>query len=165
MATRSGEKAMAEPVAVRIGDPAPDFELPSPTGETVRLSDYRGKSEVVLFFYPKDNSPACTVEACTFRDRYEAFREAGAEVIGISSDPADSHRRFAERFRLPFVLVSDADGALRARYGVPRTLGLFPGRVTYLIDRDGIVRHIFSSQLQPRRHVAEALERLKKLRP
>ena len=156
---------MAEPETLSVGDSAPDFELSSSTGETVRLSDFRGKSEVVLFFYPKDNSPACTLEACSFRDSYEAFREAGAEVIGISSDPADSHRRFAERFRLPFVLLSDADGTLRSRYGVPRTMGLFPGRVTYLIDRDGIVRHIFSSQLQPRRHVAEALEVLKSLRP
>jgi peroxiredoxin Q/BCP len=155
---------MDEPAALRVGDHAPDFELPSSTGGNVRLSDFRGKSEVVLFFYPKDNSPACTVEACTFRDGYEAFREAGAEVIGISSDSDESHRRFAERFRLPFVLVSDADGALRARCGVPRTLGLFPGRVTYLIDRDGIVRHIFSSQLQPRRHVAEALGVLERLR-
>ena len=154
---------MAEPVALRVGDPAPDFEFRSSNGESVRLSDYRGKSEVVLFFYPRDNSPVCTLEACTFRDSYEAFREAGAEVIGVSSDSADSHRRFAERFRLGFVLVSDADGALRARYGVPRTLGLFPGRVTYLIDRDGIVRHVFSSQFQPRRHVADALEMLGRL--
>ena len=130
----------------------------------MRLSDFRGKSEVVLFFYPKDNSPACTVEACTFRDSHEAFREAGAEVIGISSDSADSHRRFAERYRLPFLLLSDADGSVRARYGVPRTLGLFPGRVTYLIDRDGIVRHIFSSQFQPWRHVPEALKILDGLR-
>ena len=156
---------MADRHALRVGDPAPDFELPSSTREMVRLSDYRGKSDVVVFFYPKANSPVCSVEACSFRDSYEAFREAGAEVIGISSDPADSHRRFAERFHLPFVLLSDADGTLRSRYGVPRTMGLFPGRVTYLIDRDGIVRHIFSSQLQPRRHVAEALEVLKSLRP
>ena len=89
---------MADPVTVRVGEPAPDFELPSSTGQTVRLSDLRGKSEVVLFFYPKDNSPACTMEACAFRDSYEAFREAGAEVIGISADAVDSHRRFAERF-------------------------------------------------------------------
>jgi peroxiredoxin Q/BCP len=150
--------------ALRIGGLAPDFELPSPTGETIRLSDFRGQSDVVLFFYPKANSPACTMEACAFRDSYEAFREAGAEVIGISSDPADSHRRFADRFRLPFILVSDTDGAVRSLYGVPRTLGLFPGRVTYLIDREGIVRHIFSSQLQPKRHVAEALEVLARLR-
>jgi thioredoxin-dependent peroxiredoxin len=155
---------MAEREALRVGDPAPDFELPSTTGEMVRLSDYRGKSEVVLFFYPKDNTPGCTVEACTFRDSHEAFREAGAVVIGVSSDSSESHRRFAERFRLPFVLLSDADGALRARFGVPRTLGIFPGRVTYLIDRDGIVRHVFSSQLRPKRHVAEALEVLKRLR-
>lgn len=155
---------MAEPTALRVGDPAPDFELPSSTGEMVRLSDYRGKSEVVLFFYPKDNTPGCTVEACSFRDSHEVFREAGAEVIGVSSDSPESHRRFAERFHLPFVLLSDADGALRARYGVPRTLGLLPGRVTYLIDRDGIVRHIFSSQLQPKRHVAEAIEVLERLR-
>jgi peroxiredoxin Q/BCP len=130
----------------------------------VRLSDYRGKSEVVLFFYPKDNTPGCTAEACTFRDSHEAFREAGAEVIGVSSDSAESHRKFAERFHLPFVLLTDVDGGLRARYGVPRTLGFFPGRVTYLIDRDGIVRHIFSSQMQPKRHVAEALDVLQRLR-
>jgi peroxiredoxin Q/BCP len=155
---------MAESDALRVGEPAPDFALPSSTGEAVRLSDFRGKSEVVLFFYPRDNSPACTMEACTFRDSHEAFREAGAAVIGISSDSAESHRRFAERFRLPFMLLSDADGALRARYGVPRTLGIFPGRVTYLIDRDGIVRHIFSSQLRPMRHVAAALEVLEGMR-
>jgi peroxiredoxin Q/BCP len=154
---------MAETVALRVGDPAPAFELPSSTGATVRLSDFRGKSEVVLFFYPKDHSPACTIEACAFRDSYEAFREAGAEVIGISSDPADSHRRFADRFRLPFVLLSDAEGVVRTRYGVPRTLGLFPGRVTYLIDRDGIVRHIFSSQLRPMKHVSEAIQVLESL--
>jgi thioredoxin-dependent peroxiredoxin len=155
---------MAEPMAVRVGDPAPDFELPSSTGEVVRLSDFRGKSEVVLFFYPKDNSPACTAEACAFRDSYEDFREAGAEVIGISGDPADSHQQFAGRFRLPFVLVSDADGSIRRRYGVPRTLGLLPGRVTYLVDQDGIVRHIFSSQFRPTKHVAEALQVLARLR-
>jgi peroxiredoxin Q/BCP len=155
---------MADREALRVGEPAPDFALPSATGETVRLSDFRGKAEVVLFFYPKDHSPACTLEACSFRDSHEAFREAGAEVIGISADTSDSHRRFSERFRLPFVLLADVDGAVRAQYGVPRTLGLFPGRVTYLIDRDGIVRHIFSSQFQPWRHVPEALKILEGLR-
>ena len=144
-----------------MGDPAPDFTLPSATGEPVSLSQFRGRSEVVLFFYPKDNSPVCTAEACSFRDSYEAFRSAGAEVIGISADSVESHRRFAARNRLPFHLLSDADGSVRARYGVPRTLGVIPGRVTYLIDRQGIVRHIFSSQFQPARHVAEALRVLK----
>jgi peroxiredoxin Q/BCP len=155
---------MADREGLRVGVPAPDFTLPSATGEMVTLSDFRGKSEVVLFFYPKDNSPACTMEACSFRDSYEAFREAGAEVIGISSDSEESHQGFATRFRLPFLLLADRDGAVRARYGVPRTFGLFPGRVSYLIDRAGIVRHIFSSQFQPWRHVAEALGVLKTLR-
>jgi peroxiredoxin Q/BCP len=150
--------------SVGVGEIAPEFTLRSSTGEAVALADFRGKAEVVLFFYPKDNTPGCTAEACTFRDSHEAFREAGAVVIGVSSDSADSHRKFAERFGLPFVLLSDADGTLRGRYGVPRTLGFFPGRVTYLIDRDGIVRHIFSSQMQPKRHVAEALEVLERLR-
>ncbi len=155
---------MAEPVAARVGEPAPEFELPSSTGETVRLSDFRRKSEVVLFFYPKDHSPACTMEACAFRDSHQAFRDFGAEVIGISADPADSHRRFVERLRLPFLLLSDVDGSVQTRYGVPRTLGLLPGRVTYLIDREGIVRHIFSSQFRPMKHVSEALEILESLR-
>lgn len=148
----------------RAGDPAPDFALPSAAGGTVRLSDYRGKSEVVLYFYPKDNSPVCSAEACSFRDSYDAFREAGAEVIGVSSDPAGSHERFARRLRLPFVLLSDAGGAVRARYGVPKTLGLFPGRTTYLIDREGVIRHVFSSQMQFTRHVTEALGVLRSLR-
>ena len=155
---------MADREGLRVGDPAPDFALPSATGEMVSLSDFRGKSEVVLFFYPKDNSPACTMEACSFRDSYEAFREAGAEVIGISADSEESHQGFARRFRLPFRLLADREGAVRARYGVPRTFGLFPGRVSYVIDREGIVRHIFSSQFQPWRHVAETLDVLQALR-
>jgi thioredoxin-dependent peroxiredoxin len=155
---------MAANESVRVGDPAPDFTLPSAIGEPVRLGDLRGHSEVVLFFYPKDDSPVCTTQACAFRDHYEAFRDAGVEVIGVSADSAESHRRFAGKHRLPFRLLSDADGSLRDRFGVPRTLGLIPGRVTYLIDKEGIVRHIFSSQFQPARHVDEALRVLKEIR-
>jgi peroxiredoxin Q/BCP len=155
---------VAERNVVRVGDQAPEFSLPSAAGAVVSLSDFRGKAEVVLFFYPKDNSPACTAEACSFRDSYEAFHDAGAEVIGISADSPGSHARFKERFRLPFVLLSDPDGAVRARYGVPRTLGVLPGRTTYLIDRQGVVRHVFSSQFQPLKHVPEALGVLKQLR-
>ena len=142
---------------------APDFTLPSSTGEMVSLSDFRGKSEVVLFFYPKDNTPGCTAQACAFRDSHEAFMEAGAEVIGISSDSEASHERFAKRWNLPFMLLSDSKGEVRARYGVSRTLGLFPGRVTYLIDRAGVIRHVFSSQLQTTRHVQEMLAKLREL--
>jgi peroxiredoxin Q/BCP len=148
---------------VRVGDPAPDFAILGENGQTGRLSDYHGKRAVVLFFYPKDDSPACTAEACAFRDSYEAFQDAGAEVIGVSADTDESHRKFAGRHRLPFRLISDSDGALRSSYGVPRTLGLLPGRVTYVIDAQGVVRLIFSSQLQPAKHVAEALSLLEHL--
>jgi len=150
--------------SVRVGDPAPDFTLLAGTGESVSLSQFKGRSEVVLFFYPKDNSPVGTAEACSFRDSFDAFQSAGAEVIGVSADPVESHRLFAAQNRLPFRLLSDLDGSVRARYGVPRTLGVIPGRVTYLIDSQGIVRHIFSSQFQPARHVAETLRVLKQIR-
>ncbi len=155
---------MAASEGVRVGDPAPDFQLPSATGEPVRLSEFRGKSAVVLYFYPKDNTLACTAEACSFRDSYEVFRDAGAEVIGVSADSLESHQTFAGRHQLPFRLLSDPDGALRALYGVPRTFGLIPGRVTYLIDREGIVRHIVSSQFQVTKHVDEMLRILKEMR-
>jgi len=149
---------------LRTGDTAPDFSLPAADGKMVSLSDFRGRSEVVLFFYPKDNTPGCTREACSFRDCHAAFRDAGAEVIGISSDSSESHQQFAEQFRLPFVLLSDRDGAVRARYGVVKTLGILPGRVTFLIDQQGIIRFVFSSQFQPAQHVAKALRVLKELR-
>jgi thioredoxin-dependent peroxiredoxin len=148
---------------LQVGDKAPEFTLPKANGESLTLSDFRGRAEVVLFFYPKDNSPACTAEACSFRDRYEVFRDAGAEVIGISTDSADSHARFAARFRLPFVLLSDNEGEIRERYGISATFGLFPGRTTFVIDREGVIRHVFSSQFLPTKHVTEALSVLKSL--
>jgi peroxiredoxin Q/BCP len=150
--------------SVKVGDPAPDFSLTSSDGRTITLGDYRGKSEVVLFFYPKDDSPACTAEACSFRDSHEDFLEAGAVVIGVSSDSTGDHRAFAGKHRLPFPLLTDAQGALRKLYGVPKTLGLIPGRVTYLIDREGIVRHISSAQLRPLSHIKEALKALGEIR-
>ena len=148
---------------LKIGDSAPDFSAQTTNGEPVSLSALRGRP-VVIYFFPKAFTMGCTIETRQFRDNYAEIRKMGAEVIGISADTTDSHRRFSERFRLPFVLLADVDGAVRARYGVPRTLGIFPGRVTYLIDRDGIVRHIFSSQFQPWRHVTEAIRILEELR-
>lgn len=143
---------------VQVGDPAPDFTLPTQkTGETFHLHDMIGKSALVLYFYPKDDTPGCTSEACAFRDSYETFKQAGAEVIGISSDSGESHRQFASKYQLPFILLSDKGGALRKTYGVPTTLGLLPGRVTYVIDKEGIVRHIFSSQTNIDKHITEAL--------
>jgi peroxiredoxin Q/BCP len=145
---------------VRVGQRAPDFTLPSQSGERVRLAERIGRTAIVLYFYPRDETAGCTAEACAFRDSYEAFTDAGAEVIGVSSDPVDAHQRFAARLRLPFTLLSDTDGAVRERYGVAKWLGLFPGRVTFVIDRAGVVRHIFSSQLEATRHVREALAAL-----
>jgi peroxiredoxin Q/BCP len=116
-----------------------------------------GKKLVVLFFYPKDNTPVCTKEACAFRDSYEKFTAAGAEVIGVSSDSPATHRAFAEKHRLPFPIISDHDRALRQLFGVPNPLGLIPGRVTYVIDRQGVVRLVFSALLASDDHVRRAL--------
>ena len=148
---------------VNVGEAAPEFDLPDAGGQRVRLSDFRGKRSVVLYFYPKDDTPGCTKEACSFRDSYESFKDAGAEVIGVSSDSEASHQKFSEKFKLPFRLVADTGGAVRKRYGIPATLGMLPGRVTFVIDRDGIVRHVFNSQLQATKHVDEALTVLKRL--
>ncbi len=149
--------------SVQVGDRAPDFTLPSHTGQTVSLAEFRGKQAVVLFFYPKDGTPVCTKEVCSFRDAYEDFVQAGAAVIGVSSNSAESQQAFASRHRLPFVLLSDPAGSLRKAFGVPKTLGIMPGRVTYVVDKDGIVRHIFSSQFAADRHVGEALVVVRRL--
>lgn len=150
---------------VKEGDRAPDFTLESRTGEKVSLSQFRGSKNVVLYFYPKDETRGCTKEACSFRDMYEAFTDLGAEVIGISSDSAESHRKFAEHHGLPFTLLSDPKKEVRKLYGVPSSLGFLPGRVTYVIDTNGIVRHIFNSQMHPEEHVNEALRILKGIQP
>ena len=151
------------PGSVRVGDPAPDFTLLDQSGTPVRLADLLGQRAVVLYFYPKDNTHGCTAEACAFRDDYARFEEAGAQVVGVSSDSVASHRAFAARHRLPFLLLSDKDGAVRKRFGVPATLGILPGRVTYVIDRAGVVRHVFSSQFQATKHVEEALQVIRAL--
>jgi len=142
---------------VQIGDRAPDFSAITSGGETIRLTDFLGKRTLVLFFYPRDGTAICTQEACAFRDSYEQFIEAGADVIGISSDSEDSHRSFAKQHNLSFPLISDTNGSLRKTFGVPKTIGLLPGRVTYVIDRDGIIRQIFSAQFASSEHVRQAM--------
>jgi peroxiredoxin Q/BCP len=148
---------------IEVGDAAPELTLSTHSGERIALADYRGEKAVVLFFYPKDGTAVCTKEACAFRDAYEQFVEAGAVVIGISADSASRHQAFASSHRLPFVLASDENGEARRAFGVPKTLGFLPGRVTYVIDREGIVRHVFNSQFAADRHVSEALEVIRKL--
>jgi peroxiredoxin Q/BCP len=143
---------------IQVGDRAPDFSGITQDGSTFHLSNRLERRFIVLFFYPKDGTHFCTKEACSFRDSYQKFVDAGAEVVGVSSDSADSHRDFAHEHELPFPLISDADGALRKAFGVPKTLGLFPGRVTYVIDRAGIVRQIFSAQFATEEHVEQALK-------
>jgi len=142
---------------VSVGDVAPDFTLFDQTGTAVRLHDLIGRKTVVLYFYPKDETPGCTIEARAFRDSYEQFSAKDAQVVGVSADSVGSHRRFAQRHNLPFLLLSDSDGAVRRLYGVEKTLGLLPGRVTYVIDQTGVVRHVYSSQLRATRHPREAL--------
>jgi peroxiredoxin Q/BCP len=149
---------------VAAGSLAPNFTLPSQSGKMVSLRDFLGKKPVILYFYPKDDTPGCTKEACAFRERHEDFRELNAEVIGISSDPVESHRSFAAKHELPFTLLSDEGGKVRKLYGASSTFGLVPGRVTYVLDEEGVVRHIFSSQLGVEEHVEEALEALRSIR-
>jgi peroxiredoxin Q/BCP len=143
--------------AITVGALAPDFEGVDQTGKRVRLASFRGKQAVVLYFYPKDDTPVCTIEACGFRDAYQHFVDAGAVVIGVSGDDDASHRRFADKHALPFVLLSDADRRIRDAYGVKKTLGLLDGRVTFVIDKDGRVRLRFQNAFNGPKHVAQAL--------
>ena len=148
---------------IQVGDKAPDFTLPTQTGEQVRLQDRIGDRIIVLYFFPKDGTPGCTAEACAFRDSHEVFTDAGAEVIGVSSDSVDSHAAFAGRHELPFTLLSDQGGQVRKQYGVPAVLGLLPGRVTYVIDRAGTVRQVFNSMTRISHHIDDALTMVKQL--
>ena len=145
---------------VAAGSLAPNFTLPSQSGKMVSLRDFLDKKPVILFFYPKDDTPGCTKEACAFRDDHEEFGKLDAEVVGVSSDSVGSHRSFGAKHDLPFTLLSDEGGKVRTLYGVPSTLGLFPGRVTHVIDEEGVVRHVFSSQIGVEKHVQEALDAL-----
>lgn len=148
-------------MTLRPGQPAPSFVLPDASGDLVSLTDFIGQKAVVLFFYPKDETPGCTREACEFRDHHREFEAAGAEVLGVSSDSPASHHRFQERYGLPFRLLSDLDGRVRKAYGVSDLLGVLPRRVSFVIDRAGIIRFVHESQLRPRRHVTEALRMLR----
>lgn len=157
------QSIMGGGTGLSTGDTAPDFALPDQDGNLTALASFRDQKNVVVYFYPKDDTPGCTKESCSFRDQYAAFSDVGAEVLGISSDSITSHKAFAEKHNLPFRLLSDRSGVVRRAYRVPQTLGMLPGRVTYIIDKAGVIRHAFNSQLNPTKHVEEALKVLKTL--
>lgn len=148
---------------LQIGDFAPDFVLKDHHGRIVKLSDFRNKTNVVLYFYPKDDSSGCTLEACGFRDHYDEFKQTSSEVIGISSDDGSSHFKFASKFHLPFILLSDTGSKVRQLYNVPKSFLFVPGRVTFIIDKTGIIRYIFNSQLNAMQHVKVAMRVLEEI--
>ena len=147
-----------------LGERAPDFTLPDAEGRPVTLSELVARGPVVLYFYPRDETMGCTVEACAFRDTHDEFVGIGAQVVGVSRDSPASHAQFAAHHRLPFTLLSDQTGEVHERYGIGKLLA-FGDRVTLVIDRDGIVRHRFDSKLRWRAHVTTALSSVRQVSP
>lgn len=151
-------------MALTIGDSCPIFELYNQKGELVKIGNFIGKKNLVIYFYPKDDTPGCTKEACSFRDAYEDFKTLDCEVIGISSDSEKAHKKFADKHRLTFQLLADANKHVRKLFGVPGNLfGLIPGRVTYIIDLEGKIKGVFNSQLDPLGHITKAMEVVKEI--
>lgn len=152
-------------MGIQKGDKCPSFTLKDQHGEEVNIDNLIGKDNLVIYFYPKDDSPGCTKQACSFRDAFEDFKDAGARVIGISSDDEKSHKKFAEKHNLPFTLLADSQKKVRKQFGVPTNLlGFLPGRVTYIIDKDGVVQGVFNSQLNFDKHISEALNILESMK-
>ncbi len=150
-------------MALQVGDKIPEFSAKDSKGNDFDSASVVGKKPVVFYFYPKDNTPGCTAQACSFRDQYEDFKDWGAEVIGISSDSIASHEKFVQQYKLPFILLSDNDKKIRKLFGVkPGLLGLIPGRVTYVADKNGIIQLIFDS-INATNHIPKALETIKKM--
>jgi peroxiredoxin Q/BCP len=150
--------------AIKKGSSIPAFSLPDQNGNLFDINSVLGKKNIVIYFYPKDDSPGCTKEACSFRDQFEVFKEADAVIIGISAQSVESHKEFAEKYRLSFTLLSDEGNKIRKQFGVPSDLlGLLPGRVTFVADKKGKVIYVFNSQTQATKHVDEALRILKEL--
>ncbi len=150
---------------IEIGSPIPAFTLNDQNGALFDINSVLGKKNLVIYFYPKDDSPGCTKEACYFRDQFEVFKDADAEIIGISGQSVESHKAFAEKYRLTYTLLSDEGNKIRKLFGVPTNFfGLLPGRVTYIVDKTGNVIYIFDSQINATQHVDEALKILKEIK-
>ena len=148
-------------MALKVGDTLPNFTAKDTNGTVFNSQNYIGKQSLVIYFYPKDNTPGCTAEACSFRDNYQDFKDLGAEVIGISADSVTSHLKFKSKFNLPFILLSDADKKLRKLFGVENSLIFLPGRETFVADKNGVILMIFNS-ISSKIHIEKALQILKK---
>ncbi|WP_181161681.1 peroxiredoxin [Flavobacterium sp. GSA192] len=147
-------------MALKTGDTVPKFTAKEASGAVFESDSVIGKKAVIIYFYPKDDTPQCTAQACGFRDNYAEFVDLGVEIIGISSDDVNSHQEFIRKYNLPFLLLSDSDKALRKLFGVPSAfLGLLPGRVTYLLDKNGVIQMVFDSMLGMK-HVKKMIEKL-----
>ena len=156
---------MGKPNELEVGDTIPAFILKDQNNNDFDIDRFRGKKSMVIYFYPKDDTPGCTKEACSFRDEFEIFTDLNVEVIGISADNVTSHKKFAEKYRLPFTLLADTKNKVRKLFGVPSSLmGLLPGRVTYVINKNGIIVHIFNSQFGAEQHIEESLSILKEIK-
>jgi peroxiredoxin Q/BCP len=157
--------ARPEGKKIETGSYVPLFSLPDQNGKELSINSVIGKKKLVIYFYPKDDSPGCTKEACSFRDQFDVFNEADAMIIGISGQSVESHKKFAEKYHLNFTLLSDEGDKVRKMFGVPvNFLGMVPGRVTYIVDKSGKVVYVFDSQSQATKHVDEALRILKELK-
>lgn len=149
---------------IEVGHQVPLFSLKDQNGKMFHIKDWIGKKNLVIYFYPKDDSPGCTKQACSFQDQYEQFKKVDAKIIGISAQSVESHKKFAEKYQLDFTLLSDEHNEVRKLFGVPSSLfGLLPGRVTYIIDKTGTVIYTFNSQTQTTKHVDESIRILRKL--
>ncbi|MCX2720182.1 peroxiredoxin [Lentiprolixibacter aurantiacus] len=148
-------------MGLKVGDKVPHFTLNDQDGNLFNISDHLGKHNLVVFFYPKDNTPGCTMEVCSFRDSYEEFTELGAMVIGISADSENSHRKFASKYRLPFTLLADRQNKVRKLFKVEgKMFNLLPGRETYVVDKSGKISMVFNS-INATQHMKKALNALK----
>jgi thioredoxin-dependent peroxiredoxin len=148
---------------LKVGDKMPSFELQDHAEHAIDSASLLGKGPVVIYFYPKDNTPICTKESCHFRDEHSEFEQAGAVVLGVSADSSSSHKQFRAQHKLPFSLLADTENKMRTLFGVPKALGLMPGRSTYIFDKEGVVHHVTHSSFQALKHVDDALRIVKEL--
>ena len=156
---------MSQTNKLEIGDEIPNFVLKDQDNTDFNIDKFRGKQILVIYFYPKDDTPGCTTEACSFRDEYEVFTDLNVKVIGVSSDNVVSHKKFAEKYNLPFTLLADTKKEVQKLFGVPKSfLGLIPGRVTYIVSKEGTIVHIFNSMTDAKKHITESLFIIKNMK-